>query len=131
MRTLRLARIAAEAEGLRLRRQAQRTASRVAIGLIALMFLGWALVFAHAAAWFWLRDAAGWAAPGAAMALTGADLLIAAFLTLLVVRSTPGRVEMEALQVRQRALESAISSLAMTTMLVPTVRLVMNLMRRK
>lgn len=131
MRTLRLARIAAEAEGLRLRRQAQRTATRVAVGLIALMFLGWALLFAHAAAWFWLRDAAGWAAPGAAMAIFGADLVIAAFLTLLMVRSSPGRVEMEALLVRRRALESATSSLALTTMLVPTVRLVMNLMRRK
>jgi len=131
MRTLRLARIAAEAEGLRLRRQAQRTATRVAVGLIALMFVGWALLFAHAAAWFWLRDSAGWGAPGAAMTVFGADLVIAAFLTLLVVRSSPGRVEMEALQVRQRALESAISSLAMTTMLVPAVRLVLNLLRRK
>jgi hypothetical protein len=131
MRTLRLARIAAEAEGLRLRRQAQRTATRVAVGLIALMFLGWALLFAHAAAWFWLRDAVGWAAPGAAMAIFGADLVIAVLLTLFVVRSSPGRVEMEALLVRQRALESAASGLALTTMLVPTVRLVMNLMRRK
>jgi hypothetical protein len=131
MRTLRLARIAAEAEGLRLRRQAQRTATRVAVGLVALMFLGWALVFAHAAAWFWLRDSVGWAAPGAAMTVFGADLAVAAFLTLLMVRSSPGRVEMEAQQVRQRALESATSSLALTTMLVPTVRLVMNLMRRK
>lgn len=131
MRTLRLARIAAEAEGLRLRRQARRTATRMAVGLIALMFLGWALAFAHAAAWFWLRDAVGWGAPGAAMAMTGADLVIAAFLVLLMVRSSPGRVEMEALQVRQRALESATSSLALTTMLLPTVRLVLNLLRRK
>jgi hypothetical protein len=131
MRTLRLARIAAEAEGLRLRRQAQRTATRVAIGLIALMFVGWALLFAHVAAWFWLRDSVGWGAPGAAMAVFGTDLVIAAFLILLVARSSPGRVEMEALQVRQRALESATSSLAMTTMLVPTVRLVLNLLRRK
>ena len=55
MRTLRLARIAAEAEGLRLRHRAQRTAVRAASALIALAFLLGAVVFVHIAAWFWLR----------------------------------------------------------------------------
>ncbi len=131
MRTLRLARIAAEAEGLRLRRQAQRTAIRLAIGLIGLMFLGWALAFAHVAAWYWLRESVGWADPGAAAAIAAADLVIAAFLVLLMARSSPGRVEMEALQVRQRALESATSSFALATVVVPALRLVLNLLRRK
>lgn len=131
MRTLRLARIAAEAEGLRLRRQVQRTAVRIAIGLIGLMFLGWALAFAHVAAWYWLRDSIGWAAAGAAAAVAGADLVIAGFLTLLIARSSPGRVEMEALQVRRRALESATAGIGMATLLVPTLRLVVNLLRRK
>ena len=131
MRTLRLARIAAEAEGLRLRRQAQRTAGRVVIGLIALVFAGCALAFAHVAAWFWLRQSVGWAQAGSALALTGADLVIAVFLGLLMARSSPGRVEVEALQVRQRALESVTSSFALTTMLLPTVLLALNLLRRK
>jgi hypothetical protein len=131
MRTLRLARIAAEAEGLRLRRQAQRTAGRVVTGLIALMFAGWALAFAHVAAWFWLRQSVGWGESGSALVLTGADLVIAALLGLLMARSSPGRIEMEALQVRQRALQSATSSFALETLLVPTVRLVLNLLRRK
>ncbi|HEY3847826.1 MAG TPA: hypothetical protein VGL95_12000 [Acetobacteraceae bacterium] len=131
MRTLRLARIAAEAEGLRLRRQARRTAVRLAIGVVALIFLAWALAFAHVAAWYWLREGVGWAQPGTAMAITGADLVIAAFLALLAARSSPGRVEMDALQVRQRALESATSGFALTTMLVPAVRLALNVLRRK
>jgi hypothetical protein len=131
MRTLRLARIAAEAEGLRLRRQAQRTAVRVAIGLIGLMFLGWALAFAHVAGWYWLRESVGWASSGAAAAVAGADLVIAAFLVLLMARSSPGRIELEALQVRKQALESATSSFATATLLVPTLRLVLNLLRRK
>jgi hypothetical protein len=130
MRTLRLARIAAEAEGLRLRRQAQRTAVRIAIGLIALMFLAGALVFAHIAVWYWLRVVQGWAQPGTGLALAGGDLVIAAFLALGMARSTPGRVEMEALQVRQRALESASSSFALATVMVPTLRLVLGLLRR-
>jgi hypothetical protein len=131
MRTLRLARIAAEAEGLRLRRQAQRTVGRLAIGLVALMFLGWALLFAHAAGWFWLHDTMGWTEMGAAAAIAGVDVVIAAFLVLLVARSSPGRVEIEALQVRQRALQSATSGFALTTLLVPTVRMALNLLRRK
>ena len=47
MRTLRLARIAAEAEGLRLRHVAQRTAGRAAAGIVALVFLTGAVAFAQ------------------------------------------------------------------------------------
>jgi hypothetical protein len=130
MRSLRLARIAAEAEGLRLRRQAQRTVVRAVMGVIALMFLGWAVAFAHVAAWCWLRESAGWAPPGTAMALTGVDLVIAVVFALLMARSSPGRIEMQALQVRQRALESATSGATLATLVVPTVRLVMDLLRR-
>jgi hypothetical protein len=130
MRSLRLARVAAEAEGLRLRRQAQRTAVRLGFGLIGLVFLGWALVFAHVAVWYWLRLRVGWEQPGTALALAGGDLVIAAFLALIMARSSPSRVEMEALEVRQRAIESVTSSFALTAMLVPTIRLVANLVRR-
>ena len=55
MRALRLARIAAEAEGLRLRYSAQRTVMRAILGLVALAFLFGALVFGQIAAWYWLR----------------------------------------------------------------------------
>ncbi|HVC63219.1 MAG TPA: hypothetical protein VND19_23005 [Acetobacteraceae bacterium] len=103
----------------------------MAIGLIALMFLGWALAFVHVAVWYWLREAVGWAAPGTAMALAGGDLVIAGFLVLLMARSSPGRVEMEALQVRQRALDSAAGSLALTTVLLPVLRLILIRLGRK
>jgi hypothetical protein len=119
-----------EAEGLRLGRQARRTAIRIAVGLIGLMFLGWAIAFAHAAAWFWLRDGAGWTEPGAAAVLAGVDLIIAAFLALVAARSSPGRVEMEALEVRKRALESATGRFALATTLVPALRLALDLLRR-
>lgn len=55
LRPLRLARIAAEAEGLRLRYVAQRTATRGIVGVIALIFVLAALGFFHIALWFWLR----------------------------------------------------------------------------
>lgn len=129
MRTLRLARIAAEAEGLRLRLQARRTAVRVAIGLMGLMFLGWALAFAHIAAWYWLRDGVGWPASGAGLAVAVADVVIAGFFALLMAKSSPGRVELEALQVRKQALDSATSGFALVTLLVPTLRMLLNLRR--
>ena len=131
MRTLRLARIAAEAEGLRLRRQVQRTVVRVVTGVIGLMFLGWAVVFAQVAAWLWLRDSVGWSAAGAAAAIAGADLVVAGVLALAMARSSPGRVEREALQVRRQALASAVNSLGWRAMVVPAVRLLLDLVRRR
>ncbi|HTW68267.1 MAG TPA: hypothetical protein VME47_00140 [Acetobacteraceae bacterium] len=130
MRTLRLARIAAEAEGLRLRRQAQRIVVRAAMCCIALVFLLWGLALAHVAVWFALRvngDVAPWAT---ALIMAGGDAVIAMFLLLIVSRSSPGRVEQEAREVRRRALENATSGFAIATILVPVVRLAMNLARR-
>jgi hypothetical protein len=131
MRTLRLARIAAEAEGLRLRRQARRAVSRMAAGLIGLMFIGWALAFAHLAAWYWLRDTVGWPEAGTAIVLAGGDLVIAAFLVLLAARSAPGRVEREALLVRRHALESATGRLELATELLQALRVVGSLLPRR
>ena len=95
MRALRLARIAAEAEGLRLRHSAQRTVVRAILGLIALGLLFGALVFCQIAAWYWLR--VSWDRPAAALILAGAELVLAAILALLAARSSPGRIEIEAI----------------------------------
>jgi len=130
MRTLRLARIAAEAEGMRLRLQARRTALRMATGLIGLIFLGWALAFAHVAVWYWLREGTDWAEPGTALAVAGGDLVIAACLVLLAARSVPGRAERDALQVRQRALDGASSDFALAKLLVAALRWALDLLRR-
>jgi uncharacterized membrane protein (DUF485 family) len=130
MRTLRLARIAAEAEGLRLRSQAQRMIVRAVIGVIALVFLLFGLALAHVAAWSALRVPGNVAPWAAALIMAGGDAVIALVLLLIVSRSSPGRVEQEALEVRQRALEHATTGLAFGTMVVPALRLAMNLLRR-
>src|SRR3954465_7980604 len=114
MRTLRLARIAAEAEGLRLRHRAKRSAIRVATALIALAFLGGTVAFGHLATWYWLRQS--WQPQYVALTLAGADLLIALLLVLVASRSSPDRVELEALAVRQRAMEGAGASIAWSTL---------------
>ena len=129
MRSLRLARIAAEAEGVRLRYSARRTAVRAVLGLVALGFLFGALVFCQIAAWYWLR--ASWDRPAAALILAGAELVLAAILALLAARSSPGRVELEALAVRRQALEGAASSLAFSTLVTQLLRLAIDLLRRR
>jgi hypothetical protein len=128
MRTLRLARIAAEAEGLRLRERAQRTAVRAAFGMVAMIFVLGVLVFLHIAAWYWIRQS--WQQEYAALILAGADLVLALVLAFMASRSAPSLVEVEALAVRQRAVESAMSSLAMSSLALQLLRLVMDLMRR-
>jgi hypothetical protein len=128
LRPLRLARIAAEAEGLRLRYVARRTAVRAIIGLIALMFLLGAIAFFHVAFWFWLRR--HFQSTPASLIVAGADLLIALVCALLAARSSPGRLETEALEVRRRALENATSTLAYSTLAAQALRLGANMVRR-
>lgn len=128
MRALRLARIAAEAEGVRLRRRAQRALIAAILASIASVFMLGALVFCHVAAWFYLR--AHWEQPATALILAGSDVLLALVLVLLAARSTTSRVELEALAVRQRALESIGSTLAISAMATQLLRLAVSVFRR-
>jgi len=120
MRTFRLARVAAEAEGLRLRHRAKRMATRLMLGLVAMVFMAGALVFAHITVWYWLRQS--WEPRYVALALTLGDIVLAGALGVLAARSSPDRVELEALAVRQRALEATVSSLAWSSMAVQVLR---------
>ena len=130
MRTLRLARVAAEAEGLRLRRMAQRMAVRVAMGLVAAVFLLGTLTFLHVLVWFWLRLDHDVSPIWTAVILAGIDLVIAAVLLFLASRSAPSRIEEQALEVRTRALRDARGSLALSAMVMPIIRLLLNRRRR-
>src|SRR3954462_9183003 len=100
MRPIRLARIAAEAEGVRLRGLASRLAFRIAFALAASLFSIGAIVFVHIAAWYWIRIDEGLSYLATAGILGGIDLLIAVILVALASRSGPSRVEREALDVR-------------------------------
>jgi hypothetical protein len=129
MRTLRLARIAAEAEGLRLRQRVQRTAIRIAFAIVAMGFLAGAVVFAHISAWFWLR--LYWESLHTALILTGVDLVLAALLALLAARSSPSRIEREALAVRRQAISRATSALAFSTLAAQLLRLLTSVVSRR
>ena len=129
MRSLRLARVAAEAEGLRLRYAAQRTVTRAVLGLVAFTLFVGALAFLHIAAWYWLRQS--FDRPAAALMIAGAELLVAAILGLIAAKSSPGRIEAEALAIRKRALENTTSSLALSALVTQMLPLVVRLLRRR
>ncbi len=131
MRPVRLARIAAEAEGVRLRGLASRTATRVIMAVVALLFVIGAIVFAHVAAWYEIRTALNQTFLVSAGIMGGADLLIAIVLALLASRSRPSRVEREALEVRRQAIQGISSTLSVTQMLIPALRLMSNMRRTR
>lgn len=123
MRLIRLGRVAMQAEGLRMREQARRTARRAVFAAIALLMLSGALVFGHLALWYWLRESLPRAQ--AAGILAGGDLLGAILLGLMAARSAPGPAEQEARAVRERALDDATDSLAIPTLLIRLIETIL------
>ena len=112
---MRLVRIALAAEALRLRYQLRRAVVSAVIGVVATVLLLVALVFGHIAAWNWLRQSLS--SGLVALIFAGTDLLLAAVLGWLSLRSTPGAVEREARAVRERALDDAADCLSVATLL--------------
>ena len=131
MRPVRLAKIAAEAEGLRLRGLLTRIATRAVFAIVAFLFILGALVFLHIAAWYSIRTGLNMSFLAATGIVGGADLLIAIVLGILASRSTPSRVEIESLEVRRNAIQAMGSTLSVAQMLLPALRVATNLRRRK
>jgi len=129
LRPYRLARIAAEAEGVRLRGMATRLALRAAFAIIALLFVIGTIVFVHIEAWYLIRLELGLSTYAAAGILGGLDLLIAAILLVLASRSSPSRTEREALVVRKRAIEGITSVLSLSQFALPALRIAAGMRR--
>jgi vacuolar-type H+-ATPase subunit I/STV1 len=89
----------------------KRQGMRAALGLIGVIFVFGVLVWIHAAAWQGLLMYVR--AIYATLIMLGVDLVIAIILGLLAAKSSPGRTEREALEVRKRALGEARNSLAL------------------
>src|SRR5690242_12836280 len=121
LRPVRLARIAAEAEGVRLRGLASRVATRAALAAVALVFLLAVLVFVHIAAWYALFSVTGLSFLASTGIVGGVDLVIAVILGLVARSSTPGETEAEALDVRRRAVAGLPRTLSVSRMLVPVL----------
>ncbi|HVY13874.1 MAG TPA: hypothetical protein VHB27_01505 [Rhodopila sp.] len=130
MRIYRLLQVALQAESLRWRSMASRIVMRIIFACLSLVFLIGVLTFAHLAAWVWLRGAEGFNAYATAGILGGADLAIAVGFLLLASRSSPSRVELEALEVRRRALQSVSATFSLGQMAIPLFRIINSLLRR-
>jgi len=131
MRPVRLARIAAEAEGVRLRGLLTRIITRVVLAVVALLFVLGAIVIGHVAAWHEIRTDLNQSFLVTAGILAGADLLVALILGLLASRSRPSRVEVEALDVRRKAIQGISNTLSVTQMAIPVLRMMANMRRRR
>lgn len=114
MRTLELAKVAAAAETLRLRRIVRRQALRAVFGAVAAVFALAALVVLHVVAWQALLLLVS--PIQATLIVLAVDVAIAIALGVMAMRDVPDAVEQEAKQIRTQALIEMRSSLTMMAM---------------
>ena len=104
MRTLRLAQVAAQAEGLVLKRTALRFGKRAAYGAVAAVFALALLVMVHVIGWVALNSLGGITPFWSSVIVFGVDLVLAVLFGLLARGTLPDTVEREALELRDRSL---------------------------
>jgi hypothetical protein len=120
MRTLQLAKVAAQAEGLRLRSMAERQTRRAAFGAVACVFLIAFLVAAHIAIGMALVPRF---TPVQAVLIVGAgDLALTLLLGAMAAFSKPGKIEQAAYEVGQRAREEIRASLTVPVLIGSAAR---------
>jgi hypothetical protein len=109
MRAVNLARVAAEAEVLRYKAMVGRQGSRAAMGATAAVFAISVLVLLNVAGWqallWYVRPIY------ATLILLGINFVLMAIFGLLAARSGESRAEIDALHIRQKALEEMRSAL--------------------
>jgi hypothetical protein len=128
VRTLRLARLAVEAEGLRLKRRLRRLVVRASLGGGALIFLMGAIACLHFAGW--LALAVVMPPAWAAMVLTGIDLVIALILASVARSELPDRMEIEAKAAREQAVRMLRGHITTTVLISRSIGLARHFLRR-
>lgn len=105
MRAIELAKVAAAAESLRLRRLARRQAIRAAMAVAAALFGFAAFAFIHVLLFIGLEHLVSpWLA---AVIVVVIDAVIAGLLLTQALNSEPDRIELEAKEIRHEALRGA------------------------
>ena len=122
MKVIRLGRAALDAELLRLRCVAKRTARRAVSAVAAGVFGLFAFVALHFAAFFVLNLDANITPAWSAVILAGADGGFALVLLLIALSSRPGAAELGARIMRDRALTELRTSAAIATFTGPAAR---------
>ena len=120
MRTIDLGRAAAQAELIRLKLLLKRQAMRGVWGAVAAVFGLAVLVMVHVIGYLLLCLILPpiWAA----VVVLAFDLIVLAVFGLLAVVSKPGRVEVQAQEIRDRALIEMRESVAISALLNPVAR---------
>jgi hypothetical protein len=121
VRSIKLLRLALDAELLRLRAMMARQGRRAIFAAIALIFALAVLALAEATGWLALRHRVE--SIPATLILLGVNLVIAAIFGVLAARSSPTSTEQEALRVRRQALDAARGALAFTAAVPAVTRL--------
>ena len=114
MRAVELAKVAAAAEALRLRRIARRQSLRAAFGGVALVFAVAVLVLIHVTIWNLLQPT--FSPFYASLSVLGGDLVLMIVFGVLALRNSPDSVEAEAKQIRQQAIIEMRQSLTIMNM---------------
>ena len=120
MRAVKLAKVAVQAEKLRLQALAQRQARRGVWLLVALAFATAALALGHVVAFIAITPSLG--ALWTSVLLLTFDLVVALVLGAVAALSKPGEVEAEAQRLKQLALRQLRQDLTVAA-LVPTLGL--------
>lgn len=129
MRSVELARAAAQAEALYLRRIAQRQVSRAVFGAIAAVFGIAILVMAHVLAYVLLL---GYVSPPiAAVILLVLDVVVAIVFAVLARRDEPGQIEQEAKMLRDQSIAELRSSLTLMSLAASATGLVVRRRARR
>jgi len=123
VRPLRLARVAAQAEILVVRRQMAGYARRAIWAAAAVLFAVGVLIMAHIIAYLALRQYAGLAAIPAVAIVLAADLVIAVIFAVLAAGSTPDPILDDAIRLRDQSLDQARQSLTLAALVAPLTRI--------
>lgn len=131
MSPIRLVRVAAEAESLRLRAMVGRFVRRIVFGVVALVFLLAVLVFVHIIGFHALTESAQFSFYVACLIVGGVDLLLALIFLMLAGQSKPSASEQEAYAVRQQALDGMRRFGTYSQLALPALRMATSMRRRK
>lgn len=123
IRPLRLARVAAKAQGLALRRQLAGLVHRAIMAAIAAVFALGALIIAHVILYMALVEYAHFQPVPAAAIVFGVDVVIAVVFGFLARGGDVDPVLQDALRVRDQSLEQARQSLSLASLVAPLTRL--------
>jgi len=123
VRPLRLARVAAKAEILVVRRQITGIVRRAILGAVAAIFALGVLIIAHIIAYLALRQYAQFGPIPAAGIVLGVDLAITIVFAVLASGHPADPIMEEAIRLRDQSLEQARQSMTLAAMVAPVTRI--------